>query len=379
MIIFFIILFLNISIKVTFSKFLTFLKNEKYSKGYNDLFNYIQRNEGYINPKLMPNEISKINRFIIAKEKINKNEILLFIPHKTTISKLNNLVISKCREAYGFDENFDYACIVYFMTLDKYNLSSIFQPYYNYLPKFNKADFITNFSEAEIEMFKDTGITNGIKYYNYFYDQAFSPVKEKLKKFSELKNIKYELIIDEFKYNYDLVLTRNFGRPDSFYDINTMVPYLDLINHSDKNNTYWSYEDNKEGYFLIAMRDINKNEEITCSYGKYHNSYLYKTYGFVIPGNVYHENININLCNENFDLSVDDIKNKVKNIMKRIIGKNKQNINNVRKCILKDLLEKKKYYLNLKTNRFSMGIIIKEHLDIIIEFIYEFCHLNNLN
>ena len=371
--IYFIILkLLCILIDKTFSKFIPYSKEDKYSIQYTNLLNFVIDNGGYINQKLIPNELSSLNRFIIAKEKINKNEILLFIPQKISISKLNILVNNKCTEAYGFDEEYDYACLIYFMTIDKYNSSSIFKPYYNYLPKFNETDFITNFTDEEIEMFKETGITEGIKYYNYFYNKALEPVKVKLKNFSKKENIKYEKILEEFKYNYDLALTRNFGRPGSFYDINTMVPYLDLINHSDKNNTYWFYEDKKEGYSLIAVKDINKNEEITDSYGKYHNSFLYKTYGFVIPGNIYHEKIHINICNKNFDLNVDDLKNNnFKSIFQNIIKRFKNNLEEAKKFILKDLNNRKSYYLKLKTDRFCMKVIIKEHLDIINKYIYE--------
>ena len=366
----FIIIILNISIEKSFLKFLS-LKEEKFSKEYSNLVNFIKNNGGYVNPKLIPNEKSNINRYIITKEKINKNEILLYIPQNITISKLNLLVNNKCIQAYGFEEDFDYACLIYFMTIDKYNSLSIFKPYYDYLPKFDKTNFITDFSEKEINAFKETGITEGIKYYYYFYNKALDPVKEKLKTFCQQKNIKFENIIEEFKYNYDLALTRNYGRPCSFYDINTMVPYLDLINHSDKNNTYWFYDDNNEAYSLVAMKNIDKNKEITLSYGKYYNSYLYKNYGFVIPGNIYHEHIEIILCNENFDLSVDSLKDTVKNIFDTIIKRNKKNIDETKQCILKDLNNKKNYYSQINTNRFSMNVIINEHLDIINKYIYE--------
>ena len=49
------------------------------------------------------------------------------------------------------------------MTIDKYNSSSIFKPYYDYLPIVNSSDFITDFTQKEIEIFKETGITDGIK------------------------------------------------------------------------------------------------------------------------------------------------------------------------------------------------------------------------
>ena len=59
--------------------------------------------------------------------------------------------------------------------------------------------------------------------------------------FSEKNGIKYEDIINNFKKNFDLVATRNFGRSGSYFDHSTMVPFLDLVNHSDKNNTFWFY------------------------------------------------------------------------------------------------------------------------------------------
>ena len=88
---------------------------------------------------------------------------------------------------------------------------------------------------------KDTGITEGIRRYDFFLDKALKPVEQRLKNFAKKNNIKYEEILEEFKNNFIMV---GIGRGDSIFDINTMVPYLDLINHSDKNNTDWNYDEN---------------------------------------------------------------------------------------------------------------------------------------
>ena len=370
------ILLYNFSKEKLFPKLIS-LKEETYSKEYINLINFIKNNDGYVNPKLFPNELSKINRFITSKVKINKNEKLLFIPSKISISKLNEQVNKKCLEVYGFNEDYDYACIVYFMTIDKYNSSSIFKPYYDYLPIVNNSDFITDFTQKEIEAFKETGITDGIKKYYYFYEMALEPVKDKLKKLANSKNIKYNDILGEFKYNYDMALTRNFGRPGSYYDINTMVPFLDLLNHSDKNNTHWIYEDKKEGYTLIAVRDIEKGEEVTVTYGRFYNSLLYKNYGFVIPGNIYHEKMKVNICNNAFILSIDSLNETIQNIFGKTLffGKN-LTTNDAKKYILNDLNNKRNYYLHLRTNRFSMNIIINEHLEILNKYIDEIENFN---
>ena len=336
---------------------------QKYSQEYNNLYQYITSNGGYINPKLIPNENSSTNRYIITSEKIFKNEKLLFIPDKVSLSQIHKLIFRKCLEAYGPEEGNEFDCLVYFMTLDKYNSSSFFKPYYDFLPKMNKSDFITDFSEEEIETYKYIGITQGIDSYNKFFKKAFDPVEEKLKKFSEKNKIKYEEILDVFKYNFDLVATRNFGRPGSFYDLSTMVPFLDLVNHSDKNNSYWFYEDLDGGHTLIAGRDIEPNEEIVDLYGKYHNSYLYTTYGFVIPGNIYHEYVNVYINGENYTFHDDYMNSTVKNIFDKLKSKNVKAKNYVIGC-LKERIE---YLLNIKykCNRYNLKVIINEHLEII--------------
>ena len=372
-----IIFIVNLSISKENTKFLS-LKELKYSKEYNNLFNFIISNGGYINPKLVPNEISKSNRFIIAKELIKKNEKILFIPDKVLISRIHKSIFKHCRDAYGIEDGYEYDCIVYFMTIDNYNSSSFFKPYYDYLPTFNQSDFIFDFSEKEIKMFEGTGITEGIRNYKHFYKRALEPVKEKLKKFAEEKNIKYEDILEKFKYNFDLVATRNFGRPESYCDLNTMVPYMDLINHSDKNNTYWYYEDLDEGYTLISVRDIQKNEEITDSYGKYHNSMLYRTYGFVIPGNIYHDYVYVNISGESFTLNIDYLNSNVDSMFEKMVKRQKLNFDDAKNSILKDLNNKKSYYLKLKTNRYSLNIIIKEHIDLLDKAIEKVLNYNKI-
>ena len=355
----------NISYTKKIRILLSVKEQDKYSKEYQNLYNFIITNGGYINKKLIPNEISNVNRYIIAKEKIIKNEKLLFIPDEVLISQVHKNVFKYCRNAYGFEEDLEFDCLVYFMTIDKYNTTSFFKPYYDYLPIFNKSDFLFDFTKEEIEMFEGTGITEGIKNYEFFYKRALEPVKEKLKKFSEEHNIKYEKIIEDFKYYFNIVGTRNFGRPGSFCDINTMVPYLDLINHSDKNNSYWYYEDLDQGYTLIAVRDIEKNEEITDSYGFYHNSKLYKTYGFVIPGNIYHDYVYVKISGESFTLHLKYLESTINSMYEKIVKEQKINIDDAKELILKCLNDKKNYYLQLKTNRYNMNVIIQEHIHIL--------------
>ena len=350
-------------------KFLSF-KKETFSKEYINLVNYIKNYGGYINPKLTINEKSITNRFILTKEDIKKDETILFIPEKILISKLHVNVNRKCVEAYGFEQedDHDYECLVYFMTLDKYNSSSMFKPYYDFLPKIDKNDFIISLTKEEIEQYKETGIPEGINSFNHFFHKALDPVKERLKHFAEKNKIKYEQILEDFLNNFILVGTRNFGRPGFFADFSTMVPYLDLINHSDKNNTHWFYDEHKEGYYLIAVRDIKKNEELTDSYGKYFNSYLFKTYGFVIPGNSINDRLYVRINDELTRLDLDHPDDTVFHIFDKI-NYDKIEFEEARKNVLNILFEKKKYLENLKPERFALKVIFKEYLEILSVYI----------
>ena len=349
------------------NKFLSF-NEESFSKEYLNLINYIKSYGGYINPKLSINEISSTNRYVLTKENISKNEVLLFIPEKILISKLHVNVNRKCNEAYGFQEDHDYDCLVYFLTIDKYNSSSMFKPYYDYLPKINKNDFIISLTKEEIKKYSETGIIDGLQHFYHFYNLSIEPVKEKLKTFAKKNKIKYEQILEEFFINFILVGTRNFGRPDYFADFSTLVPYLDLLNHSDKNNTHWYYDEKKSGYYLIAIRDIKKNEEVTDSYGKYYNSYLFQTYGFVIPGNVIHDRLYVYINKNRVRLDLDSIDDTIYHIFDNY-NYNKINFDEAKKEALNALFERKEYFENLKTERFALKVIFKEYIEILNVYI----------
>ena len=63
-----------------------------FSPEYNNLILWIQKNQGYINEKVIPDETSKFNRIILAKKNIAKNELISFIPEKIILSSINPLL-----------------------------------------------------------------------------------------------------------------------------------------------------------------------------------------------------------------------------------------------------------------------------------------------
>ena len=85
------------------------------SKEYSNLIKWIENNKGYISKKVEPVEESIYNRIIKSSEKIEKDELLAFIPEKIVISSINFLVNPECRKAYGVFHEQDLECIAFFL------------------------------------------------------------------------------------------------------------------------------------------------------------------------------------------------------------------------------------------------------------------------
>ena len=299
----------------------SFLINEFscFSVHYENLYNWLISNGAFISKKIMPIEQNSYNRYIISKEEIKKNEEIIFIPNDLTLSTLNNIVLDKCNisfkefNSYATKEekfSYDFDCLVYFLTIDIGNKNSFFKNYYNYLPQISSKDFPLFFSEEKINLLNNIELDFELRRQNHFFNKSLNPVKNEILK---MKNG-----LEKFKKNFILVSTRNLERRGSFFEeVNTLVPFLDLLNHDNNFNTWFIYDEKREGFSLYTIKDIKKNEEITISYGKLNNLYLYSIYGFTIKDNIYRANINIKLFGKKITLFPNNKENQIKKIMKQ--------------------------------------------------------------
>ena len=318
----------------------SFLINEFscFSVHYENLYNWLISNGAFISKKIMPIEQNSYNRYIISKEEIKKNEEIIFIPNELTLSTLNSIVSGVCKT--GFEEfnsyaskeekfSYDFDCLVYFLTIDMDNKNSFFTNFYNYFPKISKNDFPLYFPEEKISLLNKIELDIEIGRQKFFFNKSLNPVKNKI--------LKIENGLEKFKKNFIYVSTRNLERRSSFFeDVNTLVPYLDLLNHDNNFNTWFFYDEKREGFSLYAIRNIEKKEEIKISYGKLNNLYLYSIYGFTIKDNIYRANINIKLFGKKITLFPNNKEAQVKKIMKlykdidkiKLIKEIKQALNN---------------------------------------------------
>ena len=290
-----------------------------FSEYYNNLHNWLISNGAFISKKIIPQEQNIYNRYIISKDDIKQNEEIIFIPNELTLSTLNNIVLDKCN--LGFKEfnsyaskeekfSYDFDCLVYFLTIDIDNENSFFKNYYDYLPRILTKDFPLYFSSEKINLLNKIELDVEIGRQTHFFNKSLTPVK------NEILKIKNGL--EKFKKNFILVSTRNLERRSSFFEeVNTLVPYLDLLNHDNNFNTWFIYDEKREGFSLYAIKDIKKNEELTFSYGKLNNLYLYSIYGFTIKDNIYRANINLKLFGKKITLFPNNKENQIKKIMRQ--------------------------------------------------------------
>ena len=262
------------------------------SPEYNNLISWIRNNGGFISDKITPDESSEFNRIMLSNKTISKNELISFIPEKIILSSINPLLNSICRRAYGLYHSSDLECITFFMTLDKFNKTSFFKPYYDYLPKFDMGGAPTSFSEKKLKFYEELEFDLYVGISNHKLQNAYN---EEVEKILEEKGIKNPF--EEFKYNYELVKSRNFARPgsDFFFDLNSCVPFIELLNHDNNYNTDFEFDEKNKGFILKAVRDINLGEELTLSYGNESNINLFVTYGFTLKNNIYKNSMRVKI------------------------------------------------------------------------------------
>ena len=339
--------------------------------GYNNLYNWLISNGAFISKKINPLEQNEYNRYIITKEEIKKDEEIIFIPTELTLSTLNNIVSDACK--IGFKEfnsyaskeekfSYDFDCLVYFLTIDMDNQNSFFKFFYGYFPQISENDFAIYFPEDKINILKKIELDYEIERQIHFYEKALNPVKDKI--------IKIENGIEKFKKNFIYVSTRNFERRSSFFEsVNTLVPFLDLLNHDNNYNTWFIYDEKREGFSLYAIKDIHKNEEITTSYGRLNNIYLYSIYGFTLKDNIYRSNISIKIDGKKFVLFPKVNKEYIINIIKQFKNFDKEKGLIKIKEALQNRLYEYKNVLNLFKNDINIINICNDLISTVTNYI----------
>jgi len=228
----------------------------------------------------------KDSRGLYSIKDIKKGTIIMQIPCKYLIELST---VSKSI-TYNFDNT--NSTIAAYLLLESVNQKSKWNKYLDTFPKelseyihFYKKDKTCLLKNSSIMCKDSINIKDIIKEItndgNIFYE-LLKNKNELPKDYLEIKDF-IELFI-KFRIYVD---SRIFGYTKYHKDESALVPYADLLNHSNKSNTYWYFDDTKKSFIVQATEDIPKNTEIFDSYGSKTNIQLIIYYGFSIKNNPY--------------------------------------------------------------------------------------------
>ena len=226
--------------------------------------------------------LEKGSRGIISTKDIKKGDVIMRIPNKYII----DLTICRKLVPYNFDNsNSNIATYILSESLNKRNKLT---PYLDTLPK-DVSEYVHYYDKKKLALLKGTSMMC-----NNFYNNIINNIKNdahiayllleidddqiSLKDFIKLF-IKFRIYADSRIFSY----TKNNDQEEG------LVPYADLLNHSNNPNTTWYFNDSTNEFIVEATKNIKKNHEIYDSYGDKSNTRLVIYYGFSIPNNPHSE------------------------------------------------------------------------------------------
>ena len=272
-------------------------------------------------------------RGIYSTEPIEKNKIIMKIKSKYLLE------YQQIYSIYPIDDIEEANSLVaFYLTKLYYECDEFWSNYIESMP-YNLDEFPIFWSQTELNFLKQTSFycltdteANYISHLDkiqqdFFIIKQFDEQNEIIQKNSE-QNISDEQLYQTYLKFRILVGSRIFGYVKYGNETSGMVPYVDLINHSDMPNTAWYFDDNLDSFVLISTKYIAKGEELCDNYGDKNNIELLLYYGFTLETNqnsilsfdinkinyIFKNNFNPDEIN-NYDMEKKIIlKNKLKNI-----------------------------------------------------------------
>jgi len=228
--------------------------------------------------------LEKDSRGLYSTKDIQKGTIIMQIPSKYLIE------LSPIEKIIKDDFNNSNSTIASYLLLESLNEKSKWKKYLDTFPK-DLSEYIHYYKKDKMQLLKGSSImckeSRNIKDVmeeiisegKIFYESLKN--KNKLPKdYVEIKDfiqlfMKFRIYVDSRIFKY-----KKYNNDES-----ALVPYADLLNHSNKSNTYWYFDDKKDSFIVQATEDIPKNSEIFDSYGSKSNVQLVIYYGFSIKNN----------------------------------------------------------------------------------------------
>jgi hypothetical protein len=266
--------------------------------------------------------LGKINRGLYTSDYFKKNSIIFEIDISYMISK-TNLDKLPYIECYRNNIKCLSSLFALYLILNETN----YHEYIDMLPT-NLDNFWYYIDKEDKLIIEETYIGKKISKYEMEFMEDYNIIKKYFPDLEKEKYIKFKL----------LVLSRLFSYQNNKKKEISLVPLVDLINHSNNNNCIWYYDSKINKFCVKTIKNVNRGEELLFSYGDNKNNTLsFLLYGFLMNENTNDILLTINNMEIIFDseLEIDyKVKKECKDRWKQLnLIKNKINNENILRFI----------------------------------------------
>ena len=235
------------------------------------------------------------NRFVMTKQTISKNDIILQVPFDMIISSIlvnKSEIVNLIKEKYIFrSSHSNYAC---FLLEESLNPLSKWKCYLESLPD-NYSTIPIYYDQKQLDELEGSMTIKKINDKKMELLMEYSSV---IKAYPEFYRFSYE----KFIYFRCVVITRIFGfeiarKNNPFNTALTiddseekekcdgLVPFADMLNHKVEKDTSWYFDDETKCFTIKALKKIKMGYEVFDSYGRKCNSRFFVNYGFTLENN----------------------------------------------------------------------------------------------
>jgi histone-lysine N-methyltransferase SETD3 len=166
-----------------------------------------------------------------------------------------------------------------FMLIDRKSPDSFFKPYYDILPQTlnNMPIFWT---EEELLYLKGSHLVEQISQRIQMIEADYQAICSIAPEFSTYSTL------HEFMWARMCVCSRNFGMVINGVQTAALVPYADMLNHYRPRETKWQFDEELQGFTVVALQPIVAGAQVYDSYGRKCNHRFLLNYGFSVENNV---------------------------------------------------------------------------------------------
>ena len=231
---------------------------------------------GAIFPKLQMRFYSQDYRGVHSTSFITKDECILYVPksHIITLEMAKATPIGVKMVEANLDLLSPKHCFLSsYILQEKLKPDSFWNPYLKILPE-KYANFPIFYTDEEKEWLHGSPFLELV-------NEKIDDIREDYTNICKAVPEFIQFPIEDFSKIRMAVSSRIFGMQIDTVKTDGFVPLADMLNHRRPRQTSWNYDQERQGFVIDAMENIERGEEVLDSYGKKCNSRFLLNYGFI--------------------------------------------------------------------------------------------------